>query len=829
MTDLFLKVLNMSIAASWLILAVLVLRLLLRRGPKWVRPLMWGVVALRLVLPFSFESALSLIPSAETVSTQAVRYSSEQVIQSGVAVIDNAVNPIITQNFTPDAVSSVNPRYALSFIAAVVWLIGIAALLIYALASWMGLRNRVSTAVKLRDNIYQSEFVTSPFVLGVFRPKIYLPYGMGEQDVQHVTAHEAAHIARRDTWFKPLGYAVLCLHWFNPLVWLAWVLFCRDIEYACDERVVRTLSAEQRADYSEALLACSAPGHRVGACPLAFGEGSVKDRVKSVLKYRKSALWLSVVAVVAVAAVAVCFLTNPATGEEPAADSPSDETDEPSSTTFTADGILVEGATGSNIPAFVVQTAREYVAASAGDWDLTGASNEITGPYDVTEAEITSFVLQPTSLGGQTEDGSWALDFYGVNYRLRVEPPENFMPVDNLSVDENGYLNHLVYLLFYNENGEYQYIGANTPQGIAEVYANPDYAAQYPDEFTAAAADMAQRYSETPEASRVDISVDYDALGIGFPENILSILTNYVGDVASALNETGRTAGFAVTAAELTGASVANGGANGTNPDGSTYILDFWTPAFRLDVEGIDNLMAAVDGLTAEGSSAVYGTGDNLLIMRSGDGAVHVATVTTEQIESYGTDEMTEQYGSTLAAAATEIFNFEVMRQTYSNLWCSSDIIPGTTASYAYEGYIGSHVCQPDAYSIVDGAFGVPSYYLASAAFVSFDAERTLVWDGDAISTVNITQNHMDIERLGPVDCAGYSGYLARVTYDLYTPGELEQLAQQGVSVPENETTSEYWAVYMARPGEPVGWMVCLAANMYTQEDVLELANNFSY
>ena len=155
-------------------------------------------------------------------------------------------------------------------------------------------------------------------------------------------------------------------------------------------------------------------------------------------------------AVVVVAAVAVCFLTNPATGEEPAADSPSAETDEPSSAAFTSDDILVEGATGSSIPAFVVQTAREYVAASAGDWDSTGASNEIPGHYDVTEAEITSFVLQPTSLGGQTEDGSWALDFYGVNYRLRVEPPENFMPVDNLSVDENGYLNYLVYLLFYN-------------------------------------------------------------------------------------------------------------------------------------------------------------------------------------------------------------------------------------------------------------------------------------------------------------------------------------------------------------------------------------------
>lgn len=469
------------------------------------------------------------------------------------------------------------------------------------------------------------------------------------------------------------------------------------------------------------------------------------------------------------------------------------------------------------------------MAASAGDWDLTGASNEITGPYDVTEAEITSFVLQPTSLGGQTEDGSWALDFYGVNYRLRIDPPENFMPVDNLSVDENGYLNYLVYLLFCNVNGEYEYIGANTPQGIAEVYANPDYAAQYPDEFTAAAADMAQRYAETPEASRVDVSVDYDALGIGFPENILSILTNYVGDVASAINETGRTEGFTVTAAELTGASVANGGASGTNPDGSTYILDFWTPAFRLDVEGIDNLTAAIDGLTVEGSGVVYDTGDNLLIMRSGDSAVHVATVTTEQIESYGTDEMIEQYGSTLAAAATEIFNFEVMRQTYSNLWCSSDIIPGTTASYAYEGYIGSHVCQPDAYSIVDGAFGVPVLLprLRRVRLLRRGAHACL-GRGRHIHREHHAEPHGH-RASWPRGLCGLQRIPGPRDLRFVHPGELEQLAQQGVSVPEDETTSEYWAVYMARLGEPVGWMVCLAANMYTQEDVLELANNFSY
>lgn len=261
MGELFLKILNMSVAAGWLVLVVAVLRLALRKAPKWIAPMLWGVVALRLIMPFSIESVLSLIPSAQTVvpetvavsgASGGVTYVVRPEINSGFAAIDNAVNPVLDANFTsPEAVNSAP---AVAEIAAAVWLLGLAVMLLYAMVSWMGLRNRVSTAVRLRDNVYQSEFVASPFVLGVFRPKIYLPYSISGSDAEYVIAHENAHIARRDTLIKPLGYLLLSVYWFNPLIWLAYMLLCRDIEYACDERVVSGFSPAERADYSVALV-----------------------------------------------------------------------------------------------------------------------------------------------------------------------------------------------------------------------------------------------------------------------------------------------------------------------------------------------------------------------------------------------------------------------------------------------------------------------------------------------------------------------------------------------------------------------------------------------
>jgi beta-lactamase regulating signal transducer with metallopeptidase domain len=254
MNDLFLKIINMSISASWLVLAVLLLRFVLKKAPKWVNVLLWGIVAVRLAFPFSIESALSLIPSAETVPMD-IEMAVQPTINSGVPVINSMVNPMLSSFAPPqDVLTSANPLQIWIPIFSILWIAGIAALLLYTVVSYWRLRRKVSEAVILRDNIFQSENVASPFVLGVFRPKIYLPYNMGGQDLNHVVAHEQAHIRRRDHWWKPLGFLLLTIHWFNPLMWLAYVLLCRDIELACDEKVIKVLGNEQRADYISELL-----------------------------------------------------------------------------------------------------------------------------------------------------------------------------------------------------------------------------------------------------------------------------------------------------------------------------------------------------------------------------------------------------------------------------------------------------------------------------------------------------------------------------------------------------------------------------------------------
>ena len=318
MAAVFLKLLNLSISASWLVLAVLVLRLVSKRSPKWMNVLLWGIVALRLVLPFSIESALSLIPSAETVSPAVVQFDPAPTITSGVSVIDNAVNPSLSEHFAAVPTASVNPLYVWTEIAGWVWLIGLGAMLLYALASYLRLRRRVSVSLPIQDNIYLCDAISSPFILGVVKPHIYLPSGLDEVQRQNVLAHEQAHLARRDHWWKPLGFALLAVYWFNPVLWLAYALLCRDIELACDERVIRTMDESAVKTYSTVLLACSMPRKAAITCPLAFGEVGVKERVKNALHYKKPAFWVVAASVAVCVIVAVCFLTNPPTDTDAA-------------------------------------------------------------------------------------------------------------------------------------------------------------------------------------------------------------------------------------------------------------------------------------------------------------------------------------------------------------------------------------------------------------------------------------------------------------------------------------------------------------------------------
>ncbi len=310
MTDIFLKILNMSITASWLVLAVMAVRFIFKKVPKWVMCALWSLVGIRLICPFSIESVFSLIPSAETVPPT-IAHDNVPQITTGIYSVNSMVNPIIEQSFAPDPSASVNPLQVVTAVAAVVWVCGIALMLGYALISFLLLKNKMKTAVLFKKNVYQSEFVRSPFVLGIIHPRIYVPFGLSETDLAHVVAHENAHIKRKDHFIKPFGFLLLSFYWFNPVIWVAYILLCRDIEIACDEKVIKEFGEEKRKEYSYALLNCSVNRKRIAVCPLAFGEVDVKNRIKSVMDYKKPAFWIIISALIVSLIVAVCFMTNP--------------------------------------------------------------------------------------------------------------------------------------------------------------------------------------------------------------------------------------------------------------------------------------------------------------------------------------------------------------------------------------------------------------------------------------------------------------------------------------------------------------------------------------
>ena len=310
MSSVFLKIVNMSITANWLILAVILLRPLLKKAPKWIPCLLWGFVAMRLICPFSFESVLSMIPSSETIPVN-IAEQHEPAITSGITIVNEAVNPVIAESFTPAPTDSANPLQIVIPAAAVIWIAGIVIMLAYALFSYLKLKKTVSVCVPAGERILACDEVRAPFILGVFRPVIYVPSSMNGKTLEHVIRHEKAHLQRHDHWWKPLGFLLLSVYWFNPLCWIAYILLCRDIELACDEKVVCDMNKDDIAAYSQALLDCSFPRRRIAACPLAFGEVGVKERVKGVLNYKKPAFRIVLTAVIACIVLAVCLMTDP--------------------------------------------------------------------------------------------------------------------------------------------------------------------------------------------------------------------------------------------------------------------------------------------------------------------------------------------------------------------------------------------------------------------------------------------------------------------------------------------------------------------------------------
>ena len=321
MTEIFLYIVNMSITATILAVVVLFLRLLLKKAPKWISVLLWGLVALRLICPFAVESPFSLMPKTDWVVQEPLteeNFFLDSVPDTIPAFDSSSFGSDVTVQYSYYPLENSNIEIhrgiSISFILSCIWAAGMAALLLHTVISTIRLRKSVGAAIRIQDNVWESSAVESPFVLGMIRPRIYVPRGMSEEKLAYVIAHEQAHIRRKDHWWKPLGFLLLTIHWFNPVLWLAYILLCRDIEMACDERVIKEYDDVQRADYSEALLDCSVKRKMITACPLAFGEVSVKERIKSVLHYKKPAFWIVVLAVVACVVAAVCFLTNPNAG-----------------------------------------------------------------------------------------------------------------------------------------------------------------------------------------------------------------------------------------------------------------------------------------------------------------------------------------------------------------------------------------------------------------------------------------------------------------------------------------------------------------------------------
>ena len=318
MEKVFVEILNMGLTATWVMLAVLAVRALCHKAPKSLTVCLWALVGLRLVCPFLAESMLSLIPSAEIVSPD-ILLAERPSIHTGVAMLNSTVNPYLSEHLAPGySISgaptpgaSANPMQIIAFVAAVIWIVGMSVMFAYSLCSYLWLRRKVKVSLCYRDNIYFCDSIATPFVFGIIKPRIYLPSGMSEEQMGSVIAHETAHLKRKDHWWKTVAFFLLSVYWFHPLLWVSYLLFSRDIERACDERVVREMAPEERKEYAEALVSCSLQKRMMFACPLAFGEVGVKNRVKSVLNYKKPAFWIVAVTVVTGIAIAVCFLTNP--------------------------------------------------------------------------------------------------------------------------------------------------------------------------------------------------------------------------------------------------------------------------------------------------------------------------------------------------------------------------------------------------------------------------------------------------------------------------------------------------------------------------------------
>ncbi len=424
MYSVFLELVNRSINAGWLVLVIVLLRCLIKKAPKTFFIVLWAFVGIRLICPFSPESVLSLIPDADPIPTTVLH--AEYTVPPDASPIPHVGDPTLAGSPNPSYIAEATPATLdeadrpsplMYYLPVAVWMIVMLGLMLYAAISSFLLRRKISESIPLRDNVRLCDCIATPFLLGIFRPQIYLPFSLSEEDAKYAIAHERAHWKRHDHWWKLLGFLLLTVYWFHPLMWVAYILLCRDIELACDENVIRQLGAGSKKSYSNALINCSVPRRTVAFCTIAFGEIAVKERVRTVLHYKKPKLWLHAVAFLTCIVFALCFLTNPVSAD--ALTPPPAE----------ADGMAQTSP--NNAPAAEPEQKPALEAPAEEKLANEPVHISVTDGYSDEEQEMVNAVLGKRI---QTGYSSWSYDEYGnfclgddyCNYELPAELAEKY-------------------------------------------------------------------------------------------------------------------------------------------------------------------------------------------------------------------------------------------------------------------------------------------------------------------------------------------------------------------------------------------------------------------
>lgn len=860
MSALFLKILNLTINASWLILAVIAARLLLKKAPRWISCLLWGLVAVRLLCPISLESVLSILPSAKVVPEN-IEMVQDPHIDSGVRIIDNAVNPVIEKSFSPDAASSVNPMQVVVFMGSIIWLTGMTVMLLYALISYILLRRKVRASVAMNDRVKECDEVDSPFILGIFRPEIYVPSGISEDTLELVIAHEEAHLKRYDHWWKPFGFGLLAIYWFNPLCWVAYVLLCRDIEAACDEKVIKDKDREYMAAYSQALLECSVNRRIIAACPLAFGETGVKERVRGVLNYKKPAFWVIIVAIVACIVVAVCFMTNPKSryyditvkipaGSESDTVWYSDEEVSPKGNTLKLD-------TGNFYRGVLILQAVE-------------------GSTDVVEQ--TAQLQSNTPVTFQVQPGVWYR--VGLRINLKIGNGDIFMKVRAKNAEvriasednsiEQAAMEREAQARAEQEEAEKREVaererrllqdGLEENLGIEYEYVGDSYIVEgdmvfaYKKELTGRTPNAAYDTKYIVLTNNDDITFEqvdrsfYSSNSADFLKDTIVIgmhLIDEQGNIVSMTDipafdrgEVDNPIGLRMYAKDVTPIgctlvfSQTGGNVTGELQTGQRYEIQVrnahgeWIDNSSKDVEiAWDDIAYLIsnDDTTKMDLNWEY------LYGRLNDGHYRIV----KRVMDYRAPGDYDEYD---ICAEFDIVSSPTSTESVTD-WMDISLPRGYSISSFDDtiGYMGGSLILPRSYHAEDSESG-PLEWQYSGLISRLPADSgmaTVTFDNGIPDPSSMPRdNHTDTEYLKTIGLersnTQWSAVMLKENHDLYTASQLSEMKDEGIDLTGKELTSDYWSFWFVKEGEDTYYLLTLSAKEFTQEEAEEIARTVS-